>query len=89
MLNTLITRRLLLKFLIYFYKGGKFYKYQINDINFDEDKPVLRTESQRFVFDKIVIACGALSKNLQMIYLKIFHSILREAIIFTSKTVNI
>ena len=45
-------------------KGGKFNKYQIKDINFDEEKPVLRTESQRFVFDKIVIACGALSKKL-------------------------
>ena len=58
-------RRLLLKlFDLFLQKEGKFYKYQIKDINFDEDKPVLRTESQRFVFDKIVIACGALSKKL-------------------------
>ena len=58
-------RRLLLKlFDLFLEKGGKFNKYQIKDINFDEEKPVLRTESQRFVFDKIVIACGALSKKL-------------------------
>ena len=57
-------RRLLLKlFDLFSQKGGKFFKYQIKDINFDEEKPVLRTESQRFVFDKIVIACGALSKK--------------------------
>ncbi len=58
-------RRLLLKlFDLFLEKGGKFNKYQIKDINFDDEKPVLRTESQRFVFDKIVIACGALSKKL-------------------------
>ncbi len=57
-------RRLLLKlFDLFLKKEGKFNKYQIKDINFDEQKPVLRTESQRFVFDKIVIACGALSKK--------------------------
>ena len=57
-------RRLLLKlFDLFSQKGGKFFKYQIKDINFDEQKPVLITEIQRFVFDKIVIACGALSKK--------------------------
>ena len=57
-------RRLLLKlFDLFLEKEGKFFKYNIKDINFDEQKPVLRTESQRFVFDKIVIACGALSKK--------------------------
>ncbi len=45
-------------------KGGKFLKLNINNIDFDEDKPVLRTETQRFIFDKLVIACGAFSKRL-------------------------
>jgi len=45
-------------------KGGKFLKLNINDLNFDEDKPVIRSESQRFIFDKLVIACGAFSKRL-------------------------
>ncbi len=45
-------------------KGGKFLKLNIQDIDFDEEKPVLRTESQRFIFDKLVIACGAFSKRL-------------------------
>ncbi len=45
-------------------KGGKFIKLNINNLNFDEDKPVLRSEAQRFVFDKLVITCGAFSKKL-------------------------
>ena len=45
-------------------KGGKFLKLNINNIDFDEDRPVLRTETQRFIFDKLVIACGAFSKKL-------------------------
>tara|TARA_B100000427_G_scaffold281989_1_gene253481 strand:- start:1029 stop:2270 length:1242 start_codon:yes stop_codon:yes gene_type:complete len=45
-------------------KGGKFIKLDIKDINFDEEKPVLRSEAQRFTFDKLVIACGAFSKKL-------------------------
>ena len=45
-------------------KGGKFLKLNIKDLNFDEKKPVIRSETQRFVFDKLVIACGAFSKKL-------------------------
>jgi len=45
-------------------KGGKFLKLNIKDINFDADKPVIRSETQRFIFDKLVIACGAFSKKL-------------------------
>tara|TARA_B100000700_G_C14980990_1_gene826385 strand:- start:128 stop:1372 length:1245 start_codon:yes stop_codon:yes gene_type:complete len=45
-------------------KEGKFLKLNIKDLNFDEDKPVLRSETQRFIFDKIVISCGAFSKKL-------------------------
>ena len=45
-------------------KGGKFLKLHIKDLNFDEQKPVIRSEKQRFIFDKLVIACGAFSKKL-------------------------
>ncbi len=45
-------------------KGGKFLKLNIKDLNFDEKKPIIRSESERFVFDKLVIACGAFSKTL-------------------------
>jgi len=45
-------------------KGGKFIKLNIKDLDFDQQRPVLRSETQRFIFDKLVIACGAFSKNL-------------------------
>tara|TARA_B100001029_G_C15049249_1_gene449474 strand:- start:483 stop:1721 length:1239 start_codon:yes stop_codon:yes gene_type:complete len=45
-------------------KGGNFLKLNIKDLNFDEKKPVIRSDTQRFVFDKLVIACGAFSKTL-------------------------
>ena len=45
-------------------KGGKFLKLNIKDLNFDEKKPIIRSDTQRFVFDKLVIACGAFSKTL-------------------------
>ncbi len=45
-------------------KGGKFLKLNIQKIDFDENNPVLRSETQRFIFDKLVICCGAFSKKL-------------------------
>ena len=45
-------------------KDGKFLKLNVQDLNFDDDKPVIRSDVQRFVFDKLVIACGAFSKRL-------------------------
>ncbi|MFL2896075.1 MAG: NAD(P)/FAD-dependent oxidoreductase [Candidatus Pelagibacter sp.] len=45
-------------------KGGKFLRLDIKDLNFDKSKPVIRSETQRFIFDKLVIACGAFSKKL-------------------------
>ena len=45
-------------------KDGKFLRLDIKDLNFDESKPVIRSETQRFIFDKLVIACGAFSKKL-------------------------
>ena len=45
-------------------KDGKFLKLNVQELNFDDDKPVIRSDVQRFVFDKLVIACGAFSKRL-------------------------
>ena len=45
-------------------KGGKFLKLNIQDIVFDNEKPTLKSEAQQFMFDKVVIACGAFSKKL-------------------------
>ena len=45
-------------------KGGKFLKLNIQNLSFDNEKPVIISEAQRFIFDKIVIACGAFSKKL-------------------------
>ena len=45
-------------------KKGKFTKMNIKDLDFESNKPVLRSENSRFTFDKIVIACGAFSKIL-------------------------
>jgi len=36
----------------------------VQDIHFDGDKPAIKAETQRFIFDKLVIACGAFSKRL-------------------------
>ena len=44
--------------------GGKFLKLNIQDLDFDDKKPVLRSEAQRFLYDKLIIACGAFSKKL-------------------------
>ena len=45
-------------------KGGKFLKLNIQKLDFDENKPVVRSEAQRFIFDKLVVCCGAFSKKL-------------------------
>ncbi len=45
-------------------KGGKFLKLNVKELNFDDNKPIIRSELQRFIFDKLVIACGAFSKQL-------------------------
>ena len=45
-------------------KGGKFLKLNINNLEFDEKKPIITTGAQRFIFDKVVISCGAFSKKL-------------------------
>ena len=58
-------KKILLKLYdLFLKKGGEFLKMNIKDINFDEEKPVIISETQRFLFDKIVIACGSFSKKL-------------------------
>ena len=62
--HTTNPKKVLLKlFDLFIQKGGKFLKHDIKNLNFDEDKPIIRTEKQRFIFDKVVIACGAFSKK--------------------------
>jgi len=58
-------KKILLKLYdLFLKKGGKFLKMNIKDINFDNEKPVIKAEIQSFLFDKIVIACGSFSKRL-------------------------
>jgi len=58
-------KKILLKLYdLFLKKGGKFLKMNIKDINFDDEKPVIKAETQSFLFDKIVIACGSFSKKL-------------------------
>ena len=58
-------KKILLKlFNLFLKKGGRFLKINVQDINFDGEKPTVKTETQRYIFDKLVIACGAFSKKL-------------------------
>ena len=58
-------KKILLKlFDLFLKKEGKFLKMNVQDIDFDEEKPILKTQTQSFIFDKIIIACGAFSKKL-------------------------
>jgi len=58
-------KKILLKlFDLFLKKGGKFLKMNIKNINFNDEKPVIKAETQSFLFDKIVIACGSFSKKL-------------------------
>ena len=58
-------KKILLKLYdLFLKKGGKFLKMNIKNINFNDEKPVIKSETQSFLFDKIVIACGSFSKKL-------------------------
>jgi D-hydroxyproline dehydrogenase len=58
-------KKILLKlFNLFLKKGGKFLKMDVQNIDFDCEKPAVKTETQRYIFDKLVIACGAFSKKL-------------------------
>ena len=45
-------------------KGGTFKKNNVETINFSNEKPLIKTTESEFKFDKILIACGAFSKQL-------------------------
>ena len=58
-------KKILLKFFELFKKkGGKFEKKDVKQLEFHNDLPRIKTDSQKFNFDKIIIACGAFSKRL-------------------------
>ena len=58
-------KKILLKlFELFLKKNGKFLKLNVKDIIFNEEIPVIKTENQSFIFDKIIIACGSFSKKL-------------------------
>jgi len=58
-------KKILLKlFDLFLKKGGKFLKLNIQNLQFDEEKPILKSDAQTFIFDRVVIACGAFSKKL-------------------------
>ena len=58
-------KKILLKFFdLFLKKGGKFKKLDVKEIEFDDGLPIIKSDSERFNFDKIVVACGAFSKKL-------------------------
>ncbi len=57
--------KILLKlFELFLKKGGNFLKLEVKDLQFNNEKPIIKSETQLFNFDKIIIACGAFSKKL-------------------------
>ena len=57
-------KKILLKlFELFLKKGGKFKKLDIKKVEFNNDLPILKTESDAYSFDKIVIACGLSQRN--------------------------
>jgi len=58
-------KKILLKlFELFLKKSGKFLKMNIKNINFNDEKPAIKTETESFLFDKVIIACGSFSKKL-------------------------
>ena len=59
-------KKILLKLFNYFLeKGGHFVKQNVSTISFTpEEKPLVKTELDSYTFDKLVLACGAFSKQL-------------------------
>ena len=58
-------KKILLKFFdLFLKKGGQFKKTEVKSIDFQDELPILKTESEKFSFDKLVRACGAFSKKL-------------------------
>ena len=58
-------KKILLKFFdLFLKKGGNFVKQNIKNLEINNEKPVLKSDEKDFIFDKIVITCGAFSKKL-------------------------
>jgi len=58
-------KKILLKFFeLYLKKGGKFEKSNVQEIKFNNQTPIFKTDIKEYKFDKIIIACGAFSKQL-------------------------
>ncbi len=58
-------KKILLKFFdLFLKKGGEFKKTNVKSIDFQNEQPILKTETEKFLFDKVVVACGAFSKKL-------------------------
>ena len=58
-------KKILLKFFdLFLKKGGEFKKLDVKSIDFQDEQPILRTESEKYLFDRVVVACGAFSKKL-------------------------
>ena len=51
-------------FKLFLTKGGKFIKNNVENINFNDQNPLIKTNGSKFVFDKVVITSGAFSKKL-------------------------
>ncbi len=51
-------------FKLFLTKGGKFIKSNVENINFNDQNPLIKTNGSKFVFDKVVITSGAFSKKL-------------------------
>lgn len=58
-------KKILLKFFdLFLKKGGQFKKTEVKSIDFQDEQPILKTDTDKLLFDKVVIACGAFSKKL-------------------------
>ena len=58
-------KKILLKFFdLFLKKGGQFKKTDVKSIDFQDEQPILKTDTDKFSFDRVVIACGAFSKKL-------------------------
>ena len=58
-------KKILLKFFdLFLKKGGEFKKLDIKSMEFQDEQPILKSETEKFLFDRVVIACGAFSKKL-------------------------
>ena len=58
-------KKILLKFFdLFLKKGGEYKKTDVKSIEFQDELPILKTDTGKFSFDRVVVACGAFSKIL-------------------------